>query len=149
MKWLKRLFGTKDDEPAQVARPCSGLELDRRLATIREAGSVQGCHYTDHVDRVVDLKRQGKHPEAIDLLLQLVDGTEAEAKAAGGRWGVAPWYYEQLAIIYRKERRFAEEVRILERYARQPKAPGVGPGKLSARLEKARTLTRTPGTQLR
>ena len=75
------------------------------------------------------------------LLLHLVNATETESKAAGSGWGVAPWYYEQLAILYRKEKRFADEVAILERYVSQPKAPGAGPSKLTARLEKARELS--------
>jgi hypothetical protein len=53
---------------------------------------------------------------------------------------VAPWYYEQLAILYRKEKQYQQEVAILERYASKPKAPGVGPEKLAARLEKAKEL---------
>ena len=46
----------------------------------------------------------------------------------------------QLAILYRKESRHVDEVKILERYESQPKAPGVGPGRLAARLVKARRL---------
>jgi hypothetical protein len=72
------------------------------------------------------------------LLLELVDATESEAQTMGD--GVAPWYYEQLAIIYRKRRDVASEVGVLERFARAPRAPGVGPRKLVQRLEKARRL---------
>lgn len=107
---------------------------------IKAAGSVDGDHYTDHVERVKQLKREKKHQEAIDLLSKLVDATENESKEAGEGWGVAPWYYEQLAILYRKENRYDDEIAILERYGRQPKAPGAGPGKLAERLKKARRL---------
>lgn len=55
-------------------------------------------------------------------------------------WGVAPWYYEQLAIIYRKEKQYRKEVEILERYERQVKAPGAGAQKLANRLVKAKEL---------
>ena len=58
----------------------------------------------------------------------------------GKGWGVAPWYYEQLAIIYRKMKNFQAEIDILERYKKQEKAPGIGPSKLAARLIKAREL---------
>lgn len=104
------------------------------------SGTVDGKHYTDFVERVKQLKRERRHDEAISLLLKLVDATESESREAGRGLGVAPWYYEQLAIIYRKEKRYADEVSILERYATQPKAPGVGPAKLAARLEKASAL---------
>jgi hypothetical protein len=70
------------------------------------------------------------------LLLELVSVIEAEA--AEERLGVAPWYYEQLAIIYRRRRDGAAEIAILERYAAAPDAPGLGPEKLLHRLEKAR-----------
>ena len=72
------------------------------------------------------------------LLLELVDATEEESRLRGT--GVAPWYYEQLAIIYRKRKDPSAEVAILERYARQPPAPGAGAAKLAERLAKARAL---------
>ena len=99
-----------------------------------------GGHYTDYVERVKQLKSENRNEEAIKLLLKLVDETEKEAKSQGEGWGVAPWYYEQLAILYRKEKQYDHEVEILERYERQPKAPGTGPEKLAERLMKAREV---------
>ena len=75
--------------------------------------------------------------EAGSLLCRLVEATEAEACA--NRWGVAPWYYEQLAIIYAKLHDAQAELSILERYERQQKAPGVGPSNLAARLSRLRS----------
>ena len=66
------------------------------------------------------------------MLLELVKATEDEAMVE--RWGVAPWYYEQLAILYRKRRDPLREVEILERFARQEHAGGVMPPELLARL---------------
>jgi hypothetical protein len=109
------------------------------LEAIRAAGNLRGRHYTTYVDEVIQLKRAGKVSEAIRLLKGLVGATESEseaAKVAGLEWGVAPWYYEQLEIIYRKEKDGAAEVAILERYMKMPHAPGVGPGTLAARLQK-------------
>ena len=97
-------------------------------------------HYTESVERVERLKAENKVEEAIKLLLRLIGETEAEAQAHGVDWGVAPWYYQQLAILYRKEKRYHDEVQILERYECQPRAPGVGPEKLAERLIKARRL---------
>jgi hypothetical protein len=94
--------------------------------------------FTEHVDEVRELRRQDRDEEAERLLLRLVEAVEAEAAAEG--WGVAPWYYEQLAIIYRKRKDLDAEVSILERFARQRHAPGASPPKLLARLERARTL---------
>lgn len=67
-----------------------------------------------------------------------MDATEKEAKETG--LGVAPWYYEKLAVIYRKQKRYGEEVAILERFEGQPKSPGALQKKLAERLLKARQL---------
>ena len=107
---------------------------------VRSAGMVDGFHFTEYVEQVKQLKLEKRHDEAIDLLLKLANATEAESRAAGEGHGVAPWYYEQLAIIYRKEGRHADEVNVLERYNAQPKAPGAQPAKLATRLMKAKIL---------
>lgn len=101
-------------------------------------GLVEGRHFTEHVEQVKELKHQNRHSEAIELLLKLVAATESESKESERASGVAPWYYEQLAIVYRKEKRYADELAILERYENQPKAPGTGPEKLAKRLKQAR-----------
>lgn len=106
-------------------------------------GYVDGVHYTHHVERIRELKRAGLTSEALGLLLKCVDATEAEDRLVGG--GVAPGYYEDLAALYRKERRFADEVAILERFARQRKGPGVLPGRLAVRLIKAKELQQRAG----
>jgi len=99
-------------------------------------GYVDGKHYTEFVDEVRRLKRIGDLDQAEALLLRLVDATEAEARAEG--LGVAPWYYEQPAIVYRKRKLLHPEIAILERYQCQSKAPGVGPSVLADRLERLR-----------
>ena len=101
-------------------------------------GEVDGKHYTGYVECVKQLKKEKRHSEAITLLQTLVKATEKESKESG--FGVAPWYYEQLAIIYRKEKMYKEEVKILEQYQSQRKAPGAKPEKLKERLTKAREL---------
>lgn len=88
------------------------------------------------VDTVRQLKREGRLEEAIGMLLPQLDLWERDA--AAGLGGVAPWYYEQAAIIYRKLKRYDEEITVLERFAAQPHAPGASPPELLARLEKAR-----------
>ena len=101
-------------------------------------GYVRGRHFTEYVDEVRALRRTGREDEAETLLLELVDATEEESGCEG--WGVAPWYYEQLAISYRKRGDVHGEIQILERFARQKHAPGASSPKLLQRLEKAREL---------
>lgn len=137
MNWFKRLFANPDEQKNVESVE---NEINTKMEKIRQAGSHDGQHYTDSVETVKKLKREGKHQDAINVLLQAVDSTEKESEFAGDGWGVAPWYYEQLAIIYRKEKQYKKEVEILERYADQPKAPGAGPKKLAERLAKAKEL---------
>jgi len=101
-----------------------------------------GSAYWNRGDRIRELLRAGETAEAERILLECVEATEREGAVVlpGFRkpLGVAPAYYERLAILYAKQKRYADELAILERYAEQPKAPGVGPKKLKARLAKAR-----------
>ena len=73
------------------------------------AGYVDGRHFTEFVDEVRNLKASANHTEAEMLLLFLIDATESAPPPA-------PWYYEQLAIIYRKDERLADEAAILKRF---------------------------------
>lgn len=96
---------------------------------------VRGVHYTRQVDAIERLKREGKHAEAAQLLLECIAATEAEARRRN--WKPAPGYYRNLAIVYRKEHRYADEVALLER------AQGILGGSFEAeRLAKARQLAK-------
>ena len=129
----KRVAERLSDLADKIADEEAALDFDR-------PGFVDGERFTAYVDQVKLLKREEQHDEAIALLLKLIAATEAESRESGEASGVAPWYYEQLAIIYRKDKRIADEVAILERYERQSKAPGVGPQRLAERLTKARAI---------
>jgi len=87
------------------------------------------------VESVKRAKGEGRLVDAENELLQELDRQETQAGA--NNWGVAPWYYEQLAIIYAKEKRYIDEIAVLQRYDRQPKAPGAMPLQMHERLEKA------------
>lgn len=139
------LNGGKRDRPSFGVTLCvsypEDCEMDLGLRAADDkptVGRVRGRHYTVYVEEVKTLRRAGQDQDAEHLLFELVDATEEEARSRGT--GVAPWFYEQLTIIYRKRRDFVAEVAILERYALQPPAPGAGPTKLAERLKKARVL---------
>lgn len=101
-------------------------------------GNYKGKHYTEYRNSILEMKRANENTEAIDLLLNLADAVEAESKAQ--KCGPAPWYYEQLAILYRKEKQHDNEVGILERYLDVCKVYGAPNGakhpKLIERYEK-------------
>ena len=98
-------------------------------------GLIRGKHYSYYVDEVKALKHDGNDVAAEELLLECVEATEREEQADG--LGVAPWYYEQLAIIYRRRHEPDLEISILERFAGHHHAPGKEPPKLVERLSKA------------
>jgi hypothetical protein len=99
-------------------------------------GYFRGRHYSTYVNEVTQLKRDEKIDEAERLLLVLLDAIEAENAAE--KLGVAPWYYEQLAIIYRQRKDYAAEIRVLERADAQPHRKG--PPMFAERLAKAKAL---------
>ncbi len=103
-------------------------------------GYLNGRHFASYVVDVVALKRTGDAAAVERLLLILIDVTEAESRADG--LGVAPWYYEELAKLYRARKDYHSELTVLERYARQRHAPGVKPPQLLERLEKVRGIVR-------
>jgi hypothetical protein len=104
-----------------------------------KSGFYKGKHYTMYVNDVKYLIKDNKLDDAEKLLIKLVNSTENESKC--NNYGVAPWYYERLAIIYKKKNDIKSETDILERFATQKHAPGVKPPKLLARLEKLKTRT--------
>ena len=124
--WLKR-----KEKPQAWAKQYAVTQ-----AKAKEAGSVDGRHYTTHVDEVKELKRKGRLAEAEKLLSKLVDAAERQFKIDG--YGLPPWYYGELAIIYRRLGQFDDEVDILERYLKR----GGNPSNVEQRLQKARQLAR-------
>ncbi|MBY0445702.1 MAG: hypothetical protein K2Q15_10890 [Burkholderiales bacterium] len=98
----------------------------------RRAAYGKPANAVDSVAQVKYLKEERRHKEAIALLLKVVNKTEKEALRKNQ--GVAPWCYEELAIIYRKENQLDKEIAILERFEEQPKSPGAMPAKLAERL---------------
>jgi hypothetical protein len=110
------------------------------MSRTKRPGYVDGKHYVDHVEKVKTLKRDGKLEEAESLLLRLIDAVEDEATAEGT--GVAPWYYEQIAIVRSKRGDLRGELEILQRFSNQKHAPGSKPPKLLLRLRKVEVKLR-------
>lgn len=119
---------------AATSTTCQNLESKDKS----KAGYVNGKHFTEYVEHVKTLKRDRDYASAERLLTQLIDAVEAESKALGQ--GVATWYYEQLAIEYRRRKEFLREIGILERFSKQRHSPGMSSVKLLERIEKAKAL---------
>lgn len=91
-------------------------DYQKRRELSKKAGLLNGRHYTTYVEEVKQLKRENRLNEAEKLLLILINLVEQESKIL--EQTLAPWYYEQLAIIYRKELRYNDELLLLERYCK-------------------------------
>src|SRR4051794_3412785 len=102
--------------------------MTRKLRTVEALMTEEAARIDELVNRVKQLKRLGQPDEAEIVLLAEVQRWEADGT------GVAPWYYEQLAVIYRKQGHIDDEIAILERFEGQPKLPGAGPEILRQRL---------------
>lgn len=113
------------------------VELGQRKP-IDKPGYYNGRHFTTFVTNVKNLKRQGRLDEMEALLLHLVLATEAEDQVE--KLGVAPWYYEELAKIYRKQKNYEKEISILSRFINQRHGPGAKHPRLKERLEKTQTI---------
>lgn len=110
-----------------------------KVNTVDRPGNYQGRHYTTYLEEIKELKRSNSADELERLLLGLIDATEAQAKVEG--YGIAPYYTEQLAILYRKQGEYFKEIKILSRYiwATQALHDQIGDGMVE-RLEKAKLL---------
>lgn len=84
----------------------------------KQLGFVRGKHFTQWVDEVKQLKRDGKHQEVLDLCLEAVEATEAESKVDG--LSVAPWWYDQAALAARRTEQPEVERVVMERYLAHP-----------------------------
>ncbi|MCF6095420.1 HIRAN domain-containing protein [Thermovorax subterraneus] len=122
------------NKPPQIASFVT-LDFPPRSKT-EKPGYYQGKYYTEYVDLVKQLKRAGEYEKAEKLLIALIEAVESESIEKD--WAVAPWYYEQLAIIYRRQKNLTKELEILERFSKQKIGPGATPPQFFKRLETVR-----------
>lgn len=75
---------------------------------------VRWRHYCAWVEPIKQLKRDDRLDEALALLLEVIAVVELTENCDGRE--PAPWYTEQAAIIYRKQKNPAGEIEILQRW---------------------------------
>jgi hypothetical protein len=115
------------------------------LPTNGPGGEVGGMADTrDWWTEIQGLKQTRQYADLERVLLELVDSEEHDSHTMGD--GVAPAAYWDLAVLYRKLKRTADEIAILERFEKQTHAPGAMPRKLLERLMKVsgRTIPLPP-----
>lgn len=89
---------------------------------------IEGRHYSEYSEVINGLIKQGKYDAAKKLLTEIIRIIESVAICKGE--GVAPWYYEKLAMVYKKMNDKDSEIQVLKQFLSQPKARGVRPRKI-------------------
>lgn len=123
----------------RVMRALNGEQTDSTASMTAESLDTDSFdHFTEAVDTVKQLKRERRHDEAEALLRWCITQAEADDEFADP----PPWYYKHLAIVYRKDDRYDDEVRILERYHSEAASPRED---LETRLQRAKELVENAG----
>lgn len=114
-------FWRKRNETRTSVTPEREELLDAHLRAEAEraaAAMVDGKHYTKHIDAVKKLRRAGDETAAEALLLRLIAAIEREAAIPlAGRGMLPSWYYDQIAVIYRKTGRKDQVPDLMQRRA--------------------------------
>lgn len=122
--------GTPDNSSTQIGSPTKNWDEYDKYSYDR---------YNDATDDIEELKRKREHDKAEKLLLWCINFAEAEAKP--NQRDHPRWYYKHLAIIYRKENRYDDELSILQRYVSFCNSMNIEPREeITNRLEKAKQL---------
>jgi hypothetical protein len=125
--------------PGGVLAPClhDGCDCGVSFRQTIRAGSVFNTNEVK-INEVKSMIREGREQEAEPVLLGLVAAIEEQAQTHRGK--LAPWYYERLAIIYRRRRDYASEIAILTRYCQHEGNKYSIPEGIRKRLDTARGL---------
>jgi tetratricopeptide (TPR) repeat protein len=114
-----------------------------RIESDREALSVRGVPYWEAEEPIRQLKREGRLDDAVAYLLEIVEHLERYDREWTGRRPpvspIPPWYYSQLATIYRKQKRYSDEIAIIARFIAL-KPPALQDERFGLRAAKARAL---------
>lgn len=90
--------------------------LDRWIEEVNRIGSYRGMFYNEYKDTIYATMAAGDLDAALTLLAGCNDAAFAYASASGT--GVDRWPTERSAIVYRKLKRYRDEVAVLERLLR-------------------------------
>lgn len=121
------------DQPVQAAPPppVKPVRIPLLPGNLSGAGAVRGRLFSEWYGEVERLKEVGDEAGALQLLLDMVLGAEAESQAEGSPVASTP--YEMLANMYRAREDRDAEVLLMERFARQTHGNNAGSVRLLER----------------
>jgi hypothetical protein len=102
--WSSWRYQAPAPQPVNATQPTSAKVTPPRSANAAE--------------RVNQLKRLGEYDKALRIALSEIEQDEAEGVRKVGRYPMVPWYYWEAAAMYRKLKRYDEEVALVRRFAR-------------------------------
>ena len=105
MSWIKRLLGKQPDSPARPIYKVTSEEIMRDMGALANIGGVPTTEFAGDKDN-------------LDAMTQCVDAEERNywGQPSGGRLCAAPFYFERVAILLKKQKDFAGEIRACERW---------------------------------
>ena len=118
----KRVSSPPPETPAFLQKPAplqkaSVEEIWSSWRYEKQLSEKQAPKSADAVDRVNQLKRIGEYETALQVALAEVR-LEEQGGRRTGEPAMVPWYYWEAATIYRKLKRYEEEVALIRRFAR-------------------------------
>ncbi len=111
------------------------FEVESSILKVSQSMSAHIPNPAELIKEIKIMKEQQMYPQLEKLLVHCITTSE-EATI----FGASPWYYEQLADIYREQQKHKKEVMVLEQYLKKSKAPNHNRANLYKRLDEARTL---------
>jgi hypothetical protein len=115
----------------------------RKQFIVVHKGALPLSRYRDEIALV----RTKKDSESLaQRLSELIEASEKQHLAQGK--GVCPWYYDQLAQVYRNHQRYVEELTTLQRFSTQTHPPHPSVQVLLGRLSSARSDAAKRGRKL-
>lgn len=120
-----------------MRREIAAAERQRRK--VARVSKVRGKHFSAHVDEIQAFRCAGYYDEALELPFECIAATERAEEIEGN--GRAPAYTEWAAMTFRKQKRYANEAAVIERFFTGHRNPArANHPKLMDRLAKARDL---------
>jgi len=130
---------------------------EKEQDTLQHLDNEQDFNYLSIVNIIPKLKREKKYPEAIELLKKAIASIQNEKQNTDGigttswyfdepdeqkysNYNTPPWYFYQLAVIYRKEKQYEDEVQVIKDYLNITKDEKYRDNKITDRLEKVESL---------
>lgn len=114
---VSELLGLRGDALSALYLRPGGLERYQAAeAVFDRAGEVDGRHYSQHTKKVRALEKSGDLAGTESLLLRLISALEHEGSFGRYGWYPPPWYYERLAMVYRKMKKPDAEIGALQSY---------------------------------